>query len=408
MPRLTLADMERHDPQAPPARGDERRFCCPLPECAEKPIDATHRSLCLNVATGEFICNRCHGKGKLDDGKPFERREAWRQSFRIPAPPAPTQPVDLAWRKELAGLVPIEGTRGEAYLSGRGIPADLAHRAGVRFSPHFYGRPAVVFPVRDRAGTLVAADGRYIDDGQPKSRGAGSKSAGVFATPGAWDAGTLLLCEGPMDALSLHAAGHPAIALMGACLSNVVAWGCAFRQVAVATDADEAGDRAAREIAAALEVRGAKALRLRPPNGKDWNDELRGMGAEALGRELGQALEGPPDAASPAMRLASEAGNGFGRPAEETAQDFDPVASTPATEWTPEDQAAEDQAWRDAGAVLPDGEFIAWLRDNWGAVLMLDGKGELRAVGAEKVPAGVREDVRGRQAMLTAHLKRKG
>jgi hypothetical protein len=58
--------------------------------------------------------------------------------------------------------------------------------------------------------------------------------------------------------------------------------------------------------------------------------------------------------------------------------------------------------------VLPDRDLITMLRERWGCVLVLDGAGKLKAVGAANVPATVREEVRGRVAMLTAHLKRKG
>jgi hypothetical protein len=47
---LSLADLEATDPR-PSGRGDERRFCCPLPACAEKPRDRAHQSLGANTAT---------------------------------------------------------------------------------------------------------------------------------------------------------------------------------------------------------------------------------------------------------------------------------------------------------------------------------------------------------------------
>ena len=56
----------------------------------------------------------------------------------------------------------------------------------MRYAASWCGRPAVVFPLRDRAGAVVAADGRYVDDGdRPKARTGGEKRLGVFATPGA-------------------------------------------------------------------------------------------------------------------------------------------------------------------------------------------------------------------------------
>jgi phage/plasmid primase-like uncharacterized protein len=412
--RLALADLERHDPTAPPARGDERRFCCPSPTepCVGKPIDASHRTLCLNVETGVWTCQRCHQSGKLGDEQgavPYERaaRQQLQRAFAVQAPAAPKAESD--WRGALAGLVPLVGTRGQGWLDARAISWQ-AERAGVRYSPDWYGREAVVFPVRDRAGKLVAAQGRYLDAGKPKTRDAGAKAAGVFATPGAWEADPLVLCEGPADALSLATVGYPAVALMGCSASDIVAWSCAMRTVAVALDADEAGDQAAAKLMQALAARGCQVFRLRPPDGRDWNDELMTMGPEALGAELRAALEPPPDAAPQATAVVSESGSGSGRPAEETRQDFDFTRSTPepVPEYTPEEQAEYDAQLREMAAVLPDRDLITMLREQWGCVLMLDGAGKLKAVGAENVPATVREEVRGRVAMLTAHLKRKG
>ena len=63
-PVLTLAELEAADPRAP-AGGRERRFACPLPSYADKPRDAAHRSISLNVATGEWTCYRCGAGGRL-------------------------------------------------------------------------------------------------------------------------------------------------------------------------------------------------------------------------------------------------------------------------------------------------------------------------------------------------------
>ncbi len=64
-PVLSLAELEAYDPRAPFRGGKERRFCCPLPACAEKRIDAAHRSLTANVETGAWHWWRCGAAGKL-------------------------------------------------------------------------------------------------------------------------------------------------------------------------------------------------------------------------------------------------------------------------------------------------------------------------------------------------------
>jgi hypothetical protein len=399
--RITLADLERYDGGAPLARGDERRFCCPLEQCAEKPVDASHRTLCLNVESGAWTCQRCHQSGKLDDGQdapPQEQRERQRlqRAFAVQAPPAEAK-KDPSWRSLLTGLVPIAGTPGEAYLSRRGIPLDLVHAAGVRFSRNWYDREAVVYAIRDRAGALVAAQGRYLDAEKPKTRDAGPKAAGVFATPGAWGADPLVLCEGPADALSLATAGYPSIALMGCAASDVVAWSCAMRTVAVALDADDAGDAAAAKLLPVLAAMGCRAIRLRPADDRDWNDMLLELGPEALNVQLKSALESPGTPLS-SNSDAPDAPDGVSGHSD----------AKPAPEWNAEEQAAWDDTMRQCGACLADAEFIAWVRVQWGCVLMLDGAGKLKAVGAENVPPVVREEVRGRQPMLVKHLQRQG
>lgn len=399
---LMLSELQRFDPQAPPARGDEQRFCCPLGGvCDGKPIDATHRSLCVNVQTGQWTCQRCHQAGILGEFRPTPEarspRVSLRQAFAVPPPEPP--PVDNAWQADLRGIVPLVGTLGETYLSGRGIPVDRAHAAGVRFSADWFGRPAVLFPVRSREGALVGTAGRYTDDGKPKTRDAGRKSAGVFTTPGAWEAVPLVLVEGPVDALSLHLAGYPAIALMGCSLSDVVAWSCALRRVAVAMDADAAGDQAAESLMSALRVRGCDVIRLRPPDLRDWNDLLREWGAEHLGREVAEALKAA-TSKSCGVSGAERPGTHFGK---ETGQDLD-VA--PAPEWTEEEQAEYDAILGEVAAAMPDGDLISWVRERFGCQLRLDEKGGLRAENAAGVPGPVRAEIRGRQGMLVARLKR--
>ena len=157
----------------------------------------------------------------------------------------------------------------------------------MRWAPTWYGRPAVVFPLRDSAGQLVAMQGRHVDRRtDPKAHDLGPKGAGVFATPGAFEASTVIVVEGPICALSLAAAGKSAIALCG---TNAPAWlvkKLAFRRVAVAFDADAAGDAAAPRVIGDLRSFGAQVERWRPTGVKDWNDLLLLHGADVLGRDL--------------------------------------------------------------------------------------------------------------------------
>lgn len=289
--RFSLADLERYDPHAPAGK-KERRFLCPA--CGDdKPRDRAHRSFAVNTGTGAYKCHRCAVEGKLTDywedrprtTRAERSRAALARAFALPerktpaAKPEPTpddREREARWRATWESSVDLTGTPGAAYVEGRAIPCDLAAAAGVRFSPVWYGRPAVLFPVVDRGGALVAVSGRFIDGrDDPKTQTGGHKSAGIFpAIPGALEARCLAICEGQFDALALAACGVPAIALIGTSWPDWLPRALAFRSVLIATDNDTAGDRAALSLGPELATRGARAIRLRPKNVKDWGEAL--------------------------------------------------------------------------------------------------------------------------------------
>lgn len=189
------------------------------------------------------------------------------------------------FRRQARGLVPILDARaapGADYLRRRGIAPDLADVSPVRYASRWFGRPAVVFPIRDRAGRIVAGQGRYIDGDVPKTRTAGPRR-GVFATPGALDADVLAIVEAPLCALSLAGCGLPSIAILGTSFAGWLPVVLAFRRrfVAILTDADAAGDAAAGKLEAALSPLGLKTERVRLDAAKDPNALLQ-RDADAL------------------------------------------------------------------------------------------------------------------------------
>jgi len=295
-PTLSLADLEGFDPRAPDRR-PERRFCCPLCGTA-KPIDETHRCLSLKVETGVWHCHRCDASGVLrEKWTPLPRRArqrvVLRRAFALPErreEPPTEKAATLQARLKEARPQPLHGTPGAEYLAGRGIDPDLAHRAGVRWSANWYGRPAVLFPLRDPDGKLVAAHGRHADGRDPKAHTVGALRSGVFVTPGALEAAPLVVVEGPMCALTLALVGVPALALCGTDAPDWLPRRTAFRHVFLAHDADEAGDKGAAKLAAELRSLGALCERLRPEGAKDWNDLLTSAGPDALRAALAPVL----------------------------------------------------------------------------------------------------------------------
>jgi DNA primase len=121
----------------------------------------------------------------------------------------------------------------------------------------------------------------------------GPLELGVFATPGALVAPRIAICEAAFDALSLAAAGLPAIALIGT--TSRPDWlrtALSRTQVAIATDADVAGDAAAQSLATWLSA-GSKPIRMRPPEEhKDWNGALLGLGLDSLNNQLSSVARG--------------------------------------------------------------------------------------------------------------------
>lgn len=308
-PTLTLAELDAYD-----SHQGNRRLC---PLCGDdKPRDSAHRSLSFDAQSGLWKCFRCGQSGKLrefwaekPEYQPSQQRsrERLRQAFDLggvveasknaqkPLKSPLNAPESPHWRENWDAGVPLSGTAGESYLHKRGVPLPVAQAAEVRFGPAWFGQASVVFPIKNRACEIVAAQGRAV-------RGAakltcGPKREGVFFAPalkshssgaqdvfGPLDAAlpAILLTEAPIDALSLAACGFPALALCGTSGPDWLRIVCGLRRVLLAFDADEAGDRAALAIAERLQPLGAKCRRLISPLGKDWNEALVGWGQANL------------------------------------------------------------------------------------------------------------------------------
>ncbi len=309
---LSQEDLLAFDPRHL-LRDGERDCCCPL--CGhEKSVDASHRSLSYNTHSGLWRCARCGGRGLLREWQKNRESESdmsllnrarSRQSLRkrmaIETPvsaPVHTVEKENNWRDHLRDLLPLNGGLGEIYLQkARHLPSLLCHIAGVRFAPRFFGRPAVLFPIRDGEGSLVAAQGRYIDGrDNPRMRTVGERKRGMFlASQGLWTENktpeTVAVTEAPIDALTLTFAGMPqAVALCGC--EGIPEWfrvRCAFKTVYAAFDADDAGEKASIVLATSLRPLGATVLRLRPEGAKDWNALLVQNGWEKMFRGLLEA-----------------------------------------------------------------------------------------------------------------------
>lgn len=284
---LTLATLESHDPHARSGRA-ERRFLCPF--CGDtKPRDAAHRSLSLQTQSGQWICHRCGRCGLLREGNtmvlvPKKRTEENRKI-------RPSSVTSFAWQPAWEKSVGLRHSPGAAYLAQRGVPVALAQFAGVRYSPRWYGHPAVLFPLWNVQKQLVAVSGRFVQERSAiKTMTGGTKSLGVFSTSALSRATEVAIVEGPLDALSLALCRLPAVALMGTHWPDWLLGAATGKRIFLATDADPPGDAAAARLGEVFSRAGIQALRLRPPFGKDWNDVLVQLGIRRMGRLIKQFL----------------------------------------------------------------------------------------------------------------------
>jgi DNA primase len=281
--------------------GKELRGACPIHR--GEGTDTFH----ANTDKNAFHCFSCQAKGNvLDLVAAMERcslRDAAlkvRDWFSISGPLPETAKPATSTQLAKAEI----GERGELnkplnfqlqgidyrhlYLAGRGIDPETAEYFGVGFFPgkgSMHGR--IVIPIDNERGELVAYAGRSIDGSEPKYKlPAGFKKNQVLynlVRAAEETDGHVILVEGFFDCIRVTQAGYPCVALMGCSMSegqeNQLA--AHFRRVIVILDGDEAGQRAAAEIAGRL-VRKTWVRVVELPDGKQ-PDEL---GPEDLQRLL--------------------------------------------------------------------------------------------------------------------------
>lgn len=209
------------------------------------------------------------------------------------------------WQSVYSRSRPITGTPASRYLlDQRGLSKAISEVAGVRavsLWSHDWGRvrDCALFPFGDSEGTLVAFQARAIDAAPDGHRAYGLKNAGVFlASSQALKSETVILCEAPIDALSVAACGITAVALGGVVSPQWLPRVLAFKRVLLAfdNDANGAGDKAALELAPDLHSLGAKVARLSPPREEgqsksDWNAMLLQHGTAVMRSWLMARLE---------------------------------------------------------------------------------------------------------------------
>lgn len=202
-----------------------------------------------------------------------------------------------AARRLIAMSQPIGGTLVETYLRGRGI-TDLHGTANLRFHPRCYYRPdedgpteiwpAMIAAVTDLSGCITGAHRTWLApdgsdkapiDTQRKAMGDLLGHAVRFGIAG----DVMAAGEGIETVLSARQA-IPAMA-MAAALSSAhlaaILFPDTLRRLYILRDNDPAGDGARDSLIERANADGIEAITL-SPRLKDFNDDLRQFGIEAL------------------------------------------------------------------------------------------------------------------------------
>ena len=230
---------------------------------------------------------------------------------------------------------PKYGQEAMEYLRGkRRLSTDIIRRFGLGFSPDSFGmltdhmhkkgfhdeelvtgflcgksqktgrsydyfRNRVMFPIIDVSGNVIAFGGRVMDDSKPKYLNTSDtpgfkKSKNLFALNYAKAncAEQIILCEGYMDVIAMHAAGFEnAVATLGTALTSEQARMMTkyTKKVIVSYDSDEAGQRAADRAIRLLGEVGLDVRILKLTGAKDPDEFIKVHGADKLRSMLGQS-----------------------------------------------------------------------------------------------------------------------
>ncbi len=181
------------------------------------------------------------------------------------------------------------------YMLKKGYTKDelvIAFLAGKSEKGHYYDsfRNRVMFPIIDVSGNVIAFGGRVMDDSKPKYKNTMDtpvfkKSRNLFALNFAKNvcSENLILCEGYMDVIALHASGFTnAVATLGTAITPEQAriMSRYTKKVIISYDADEAGQKAAQKAMKLLGEVGLDVGVIKVPGAKDPDEYIKTYGKE--------------------------------------------------------------------------------------------------------------------------------
>ena len=155
-----------------------------------------------------------------------------------------------------------------------------------------YFRNRIIFPIIDTAGNVVAFGGRVMDDSKPKYLNTSDtpgfkKSNHLFALNFAKNHASeeMILCEGYMDVIALHAAGFEnAVATLGTAITanHARIFAKYTKKVVIAYDSDNAGQSAADKAMRLLAEAGVEVRVLRLGGAKDPDEYIKAFGKDSF------------------------------------------------------------------------------------------------------------------------------
>ena len=186
----------------------------------------------------------------------------------------------------------VNHMRGAGYTEDELIAGFLCGRSEKtgKLYPSFRNR--VMFPIIDVSERVIAFGGRVMDNSEPKYKNSSDtpvfrKGNNLFALNYAHKncADRLILCEGYMDVIALHAAGFAyAVATLGTAIRPEQArlMSRYTKKVLIAYDSDEAGQKAADKALRILEEAGLEVRVLHMQGAKDPDEYIKKFSADAF------------------------------------------------------------------------------------------------------------------------------
>lgn len=224
--------------------------------------------------------------------------------FAPSPPPPPASPIAVDQPRDFSQIREAWEAAGRdptpAYLTGaRGIPKEIL--TSPRFADSFRMiRSNVAFPYRDAVGDLIGYERRFTPSrpNGPKASYSEGGTAGLWSSATTPDDRYLVVCESPINCMSLdailprasrgavrYAARRSGVEATTALRRAIQAMPAGSRIVG-ACDHGAAGQRFQDEIRKIAKEFGQKFVDLRPAaKDRDWNDELRLRHLDALKAE---------------------------------------------------------------------------------------------------------------------------